>query len=337
MQTLGGEIGAIVHNGAEWRNRYGVKFRARKAVILAAVNNGWSMQDCELVLLDPTAAVSELWLKGEDDRALGSTQAYKRLSKDYKAAWAYAGDNPAWSSAAEVRQHLGELIAMADTRPWLGRTGRTDKAVMMAALRIASEVGTTEPDLSCRDVSLRAGVTKDTAARALRRLCRQGWLKPRWASQPEGHSRRFTIAQAFDNQTHSSLGGSTGYVSDYETPYVTGKSTNASHEVWTRLGKAALEVWRALGGEPVSAREVAKRASVANSTASRQLPRLASYRLSARYGNGWISGPATPDDVVKDMGWIAYNSKVEQRRTKYEEDREIYKWWLTKADVVKMA
>jgi hypothetical protein len=69
--------------------------------------------------------------------------------RDYRDAQRKAAQSPAWQSAVEVRQWLGEVTAEVSSALWPGRTGRTDQAVMLAALRIASEAGTSEPDLPC--------------------------------------------------------------------------------------------------------------------------------------------------------------------------------------------
>lgn len=318
MRTLTGDIGAIVYHGKPWERRYGTKFRARRAVVLACVNAGWTFAECEQVLLEPASPVAALWQSSRSGRRVESP--WKRLLRDYQAVSAFAADNPSWESATEVRQWLGELLSLAEDTPWPGRTGRTDKAVLMAAIAIATKAGVNTPGLSVRDLAMRSGITRKTAGKALRRLADLGWIEPVKGSGNPRHCRRYRL-RVFQVTPYDSL-GSGGHVGSSETP----TDADPGHECWVRLGKAALDVWLVLSSYPaLSAREAARRAQVSNSTAARQLPRLASYDLAARRGDGWIAGPETPAGVVKAMGWIAGNSKVAKRQAEYAEDREIYR------------
>lgn len=44
MRTLTGEMAGIVYHGADWEARYHSKFRARRAIMLACVNAGWTFE-----------------------------------------------------------------------------------------------------------------------------------------------------------------------------------------------------------------------------------------------------------------------------------------------------
>jgi hypothetical protein len=281
--------------------------------VLACVNHGWTFEDCERVLLDPTAPTAHLWQSDSGH----AEKPFARLRRDYQRAAAKWAESPNWQNATDVRQWLGERTAEVNRAAWPGRAGRTDKAVMLAVLHIA-RIGTDEPDVSVRDVAMKAGCTARTASTSLKRLCEAGWLAPRWASQPDGHAKRYKVSHKF---THNSLRSSADYVCRNETAL---DGTGAFHECWVRLGKAALAIWRALGGTPLSAADIADAAGVGRATAFRWLPRLAAYRLATRCDGGWIAGSASPDDVVKAEGWIGDNSIVEKRRQRHEEDRAQY-------------
>lgn len=320
MRTLTGPLAAVVYDGADWEQKYQRKFRARRAIVLAAVNHGWSLDDCQRTLLDEHAvAVSGLWTRGEDGRPLGSQAALRRLNADYRACSALATERPVRRSAGEVKQFLGEKAAEVRARPWPGRTGRTDQAVLLAVLAIATKAGTWEPDCSVRDIALRAGITRKTGSASLRRLCGAGWLEPVHNARQADHARRYRVRQV---TPHRSLRGVS--VETYVARNDARHCADAAHEVWVRLGKASRDLWCALDSAPRSARALAERAAVSPRTADRQLPRLASYRLAERRDAGWIQGAATPDDVVNAEGWLGANSRVERRRSEYAEERKLY-------------
>ncbi len=317
MRTLTGPLAGVVYHGRPWQPRYHRKFQARRAVVLAAVNHGWTFDECERVLLDDTAEVSGLWTRGEDGRDLGRSAAFKRLHGDFRAAAARAAASPQWRSRADVVQWLGEVTADAQSRPWPGRTGRTDKAVMLAVLARATRAGCDQPLCAVRDIAPAAGVTKQTAAVSLRRLCAAGWLERQYERCAPDQAQRYRVRQ---NQTGYSLGGSGDNLSSSGAR----PDAHPAHECWVRLGKTARDLWCALDAQPRTARALAARSQVSPRTAVRQLPKLASVRLSERRPAGWIAGPATPDDVVVAEGWIEANSKVCRRQARYDTDRELY-------------
>jgi hypothetical protein len=290
--------------------------------VLAAVNHGWTFDECERVLLDDTAEVSGLWTRGEDGRELGRSAAFKRLHGDYKAAAARAAEQPQWRSRADVIQWLGEITADARSRPWPGRTGRTDKAVLLAVLARATRAGCDQPLCAVRDIAPAAGITTQTAGAALRRLCAAGWLERPYGRCAPEQAQRYRVRQ---NHTGDSLR------STRDTLCEDGALTDANpaHECWVRLGKAARDLWCALDAQPRTARALAARSLVSPRTADRQLPKLAAVRLSERRAGGWIAGPATPNDVVIAESWIEENSKVCKRQAQYTTERELYhdpKW-----------
>lgn len=86
-------------------------------------------------------------------------------------------------------------------------------------------------------------------------------------------------------------------------------------------------MYYSLGVAPSSARCLARTARVNSRTADRLLPRLASFGLAKRTGQGWVIGPATPDDVVADMGWVESNSRVGQRKAHIDAERDWYRWY----------
>lgn len=301
-----------------WGEHYPDKFCARRAVMLHAVNLGWSFQDCHLVFLNPLNPGSRLWTHGSNERLLGAAETTKRLMRDYEAATKQALRNPQYECAAEARQRIGEIQAAVHHCEWRGRTGRTDRDVLLTVLRHAAEVGTDRVDMSARAAAMDAGVTPPTASNALKRLCKAGWLECRAASDPrQAHSYKCRITK------HMTL--SERHIEEIHVFGNAAPSGSGSHECWVRLGKAARDLYYALAVAPASARRIAKLAKVHPSTADRNLPVLASFGLATGSAKqGWAVGPASPDGVVRDMGWIEGNSRVALRKAHVEAERE---WW----------
>jgi hypothetical protein len=173
------------------------------------------------------------------------------------------------------------------------------------------KVGSDEINLSVRDAAMGGGVTFKTAANSLGRLVGDGWLK-RMRAQVGGN------ADSYKSLVAERLKRDTGDMPEDANP------VDASHEIWVRLGKACMDVYSVLTSDPVSGRQIARRARVGHSTANDNLPRLEFYGLAARAGNGWVIGPVTPGEVVIDHEWTGVNSKTFQRQEQYAMDRVAY-------------
>jgi hypothetical protein len=327
MTSLRGKFSAIIYdNDTAWEDHYSSKFRARRAVMLHAVRLGWSLEDCRIVFANPVNPGSRLWTHGSNERPIRPAEVTKRLMRDYQSAHAVVMAQPSYQTAAEARQRVGELIAEAKVNPWSGRAGRTDRDVLAALHAAATAVGTDAVDMSVRDIALAAGVAhRDTVTRSLRRLEKAGWL-----SKPEtprfGKAQRYKLSGPLP--AHITVSGEVHiHVGSY------GASVFANHEVWLRLGKAAMALYQVLDVAPASARKLAERAGVNRKTANRQLPVLRSYDLASGSKNqGWSFGVLSPDEVVKAMGWIEDNSKDVNRRKAVNEDRVMFLWNYFKLD-----
>ena len=186
MRQLTGKFARIVYEtDAAWHDYYPDKFRARRAVMLCAVNLGWSLENCQLVFTNPLNPGSRLWTHGRDERLLTEGQTAKRLMGDYEAATRRALARPPYRDAVEARQALGVALAAVRSTVWRGRAGRTDRGeaswVSTYVLRRATEVGCDRVHVSARNAAIGSGVTPQTAARSLNRLVKSGWLGRRKA------------------------------------------------------------------------------------------------------------------------------------------------------------
>ena len=85
------------------------------------------------------------------------------------------GESVEWNRPL-VRDLCEKLLARLEREQWRGKSGKTDRAVMMVALGLAHHFGHLDLFLAERDLALSAGVTPKTANKSLHRLIKAGWL-----------------------------------------------------------------------------------------------------------------------------------------------------------------
>lgn len=316
---LTGKYADLFYSGDAWETHgYASKFAARRAVMAHAINRGWTLADCRREFLNPYHPGSQLWVTGEYGRQLNNAESDKRIVDDYRSCSAYIMQNPAYRYSDEVRQELSMLIIQVESREWTGRTGRTDRDVLVGILKRMCEVGSDRINFSAREAMLAAGLgSPATASKALRRLVDDGWLeRADCAGRGLSATYKSTVAKRLnhpDGAGERQMGGT--------------EPQGANHEVWLHLGKASRDLYSSLTREAQNARELAKAANVHPSTASRNLPKLSAEGMAVKTDGGWIIGPLTPDDVVYSYGWIGDNSKTQKRQDRVIADREAYEMW----------
>jgi hypothetical protein len=287
-------------------------------VMLHAVNAGWTFGECERAFLqDPGSA---LWLTGEDDRRLRWAQSFKRLREDHRKAVERVSASPAYRGAGEARQRVGELIELAARQSWPGVAGRTDRAVLAAIHRLATEVGTTVLDADQRTLSSMAGRAQQTVSIAIRWLRRAGWLQRQGLPENwrNAYTYRLTQPEVLRTESYHSLTlRAEGCMTTPATP----------HEVWLHLGPAAQAVYHQLDHyNPQSKRALARAAHVDPSTVIRRLPVLVEHKLARQAelapGKGnWLRGFRSLDEVARLSRWTGVGSRAERRADTYEIQR----------------
>jgi Mn-dependent DtxR family transcriptional regulator len=315
-QPLTGKYAALFYEDAPWElNGYATKFAARRGIMLHAVNRGWTLEDCRRDFLNSYYPGSKYWTTGDAHRRLSHAQSEKRIRDDYSACAARASQQPTYHHKGEVCQELSILIDRVEARAWSGRTGRTDRDVLVGVLKRMSDIGSDRINFSARDAMLAAGLgSPATASNALKRLVSDEWLelteKGGWRAAAEYKSNVTARLNRPDSTGHREMG---------ET-----KPEGAEHETWLHLGKASRDLYGSLTSEPQTARQLAKAANVHPSTASRNLPKLESEGMAVKKDDGWIIGPLSPDDVVYSYGWLGDNSKTQKRQDRVTTDRIAY-------------
>jgi predicted ArsR family transcriptional regulator len=196
-----------------------------------------------------------------------SSRLESRLSK----VWAKAEDdwNPPIGSVEEVRHKLEALSQRVEAHKWSGRTSSTDRAVALAIVAWAHEIGVWTIGANVRDLSVRASVARETARRALTRLAALGLLRRDTADRDGDNSQRWVIR----------LGWGISYITrpyeplpPGEKPY--GLTTSLNHPAFVRagLGQTSERVWLDLVNHPdATVREIADRTGVSVAAVRRTL------------------------------------------------------------------
>ncbi|MGB3230712.1 MAG: hypothetical protein WBB57_07525 [Mycobacterium sp.] len=206
-----------------------------------------------------TAASEFAWYFATEDKGRDRTA---RLVSRLRKVWERCEDDwaPPIGSAEDVRRKLEQLSQRIDRYTWPPRTARTDHAVATALVGWAHEIGVWTIDASERDLSIRAGVGRETASRALSRLVDLGLL-----SRDDRATRRRTDASRW----RINLGWQQGLITQMG-PHDSriggrgscGLNNVISHPVFvgSALGQNSGRVWADLAEHPEStAADIAQR------------------------------------------------------------------------------
>jgi len=222
------------------------------AVCMHAMNAGLSEAEFVAVTAESDFAYQ---FATEDHGRDRSNRLASRLSK----VWSRCEDdwNPPLGSAEDVRHKLAELSQRLAGHSWPGRTGNSDRAVAMAMVDWAHEVGTWTLDAGGRELSIRANVAHGTAKKALTRLQTLGVLRRDTETRQGTHAQRWVLNLRWgirlQTDPHDLSPGGRG---------LCGLNKSLNHPAFLRsaLGPTAERVWLDLVEHPDStAAEVADR------------------------------------------------------------------------------
>lgn len=179
-RPLSEPMAALLREG-DTHGRYSSRSEAVMATALAAASAGWTEAEWRGVL--DSSALSEWALqqrrKGGGLRHRNPADVEHRLVTTWKAAVRRARERPAAADAPSVRAELAAVVGAADHNPtaWAGAAGVTDRAVLAALVEVAVAACTLTPSASTRQLALVANISHSTAAVALERLTKRGWLR----------------------------------------------------------------------------------------------------------------------------------------------------------------
>lgn len=296
------------------------------SIVLDAVNRGLHRDYLRRLLKDPQHRGGfacfrrrrdlDRWLDKEWDRATAKVQRSPTI-----------GDrNEATLRAVELTEHVECLT-------WKGTGGATDRAVWLFVLSVAGKAGKLGPlALAVRTVAEGAGVEHRTAGRSLARLVDRGLLR-RIAVGRGRHASLFQVqgiscptgqkADATAPQWRSQIGRNCptpSHTGSHVGP-VWGTCVPSDAWRWRGLGQAKARTWALLSAEPLTTAELADALGVTPRTARRHLAALAEHDLAEHDDEGWIRGPASPDDVAEQIGTAGM---AERQRERHDLERRLH-------------
>lgn len=203
-----------------------------------------------------------------------------RLESRLRKAWHWAEETQEVPlKQGELRPRLAGLLDRVAAHRWTGRSGASQRAVALAVVSKGYELNVWTVDASTRDVALAAGVSKATAARALRSIAETGL----WTVSDNGAGMASTIT--LDLRWNNTKGDEEAGDSVPETPL----RDRITHPVFLRaaLGPTAERLWFALseaeGGMTVT--EAVEKVGASRSTTQRTLKRLADNGMAVAEGH----------------------------------------------------
>jgi DNA-binding transcriptional ArsR family regulator len=150
-------------------------------VALGMVNAGQALEDFVQAVTSPCSPGLEHCRTWPDGTARVPAQVLALCARLWKAAELYAMRSPARAGARdpEVSALVASVATAADEAPqyWSGLPGPTARAVLSAVLALIARSGKAEVSAGQRQLAEMAGVARPTAASAVKRLLRTGWLE----------------------------------------------------------------------------------------------------------------------------------------------------------------
>lgn len=137
---------------------------------MSMYQHGWGCEEFIQEILDPKN------LAGEKVQDMPSLKARKKLDRDWDRIIEYVDANPPMKGREVVEKRLGEALDVVSTARWGGRTGNTDRHVLLTILALAHDVGTYTPAFSTRTLAMVANKRQETVTKSLKRLRESGLL-----------------------------------------------------------------------------------------------------------------------------------------------------------------
>lgn len=218
--------------------------------------------------------------------------------------------------------HSSSYVQWAQSQPWPGRTGATDRAVFLALCeRMRMERGMPFR-ASIREVAELAGVNKETAMNAIKRLLAQGIVC--FSNGPyDGHAgaSHYRLVLPEEVITTRTVGVT------YTPVGVNVRSSDTGHDVWhsRALGKSAQSCWAALcEAGTLTVAELAARTGRTPPTIRRVLARLAEFGLAQADNKNWQVLDVASDALDRIALELGTSGRGEARTERHQEERQ--KW-----------
>lgn len=317
----------------EAQKRYPSRSEVECAICAMLCNSGFEYQTAENLLKSHPlpGKFYELWQTNRK-----AARAYLLHTWRKVAAWCESHDSDAILLAQQLR-------TWANTRPWPGRTGRTDKVIYIAHLAIAERSGRNPYRASCRELAELAGVSHVTAAKANGRLVERSLIRqvekaglrvgPRWELVVPNELRDGFCAKSLHSLKEGVLRECK--LLAQTTHKTTGPLQLAGHDLfrWTGLNKSGAEVLsvflRTRG--PVGVTQIVGETGCSRRTIYRRLRDLGSLGVVTQAGRGrWMLVEAPDlDGLARRVGTCGIAAR---QREQHERERERWREALGRAD-----
>ena len=247
------------------------------------------------------------------------TELYHRNNKNgvrylyhtFQNAYEFVRQNP---NQAGTIAH--QLIQWAQSQPWPGRTGATDKAVYLAHLDIVLRCGKLTYGASCRELAEKAGVAWQTVPKANKRLIASGLIVQTQMARPSLSNvwtLNMDVVPNFVTQS-TRCDGVTNY----------GKNEQ-SHDVfrWAGLNKTGHAIYQALKKLGIATpQEIVKETGRGKTTVYRKLRDMEKYLMAEPVGQGkWQALEVNLDIVARMLGTYG---KGEKQRKRHAQERRLH-------------
>lgn len=290
-----------------------------QAIVSGAVNAGLALDYIFDKLMEPRniggAKVREI--ADSNDRKA----AYRYVALSYRKALAM--QTQSFRGATEA---LGEIRALRDyagTVAWKGRTGPTDRAVMLAHLQIAELRKSLTYQASVREIAIRAGLSSVGAVSgAQKRLIEAGWLRSDSTGRYDTAST-WTIVRRRTEKNNTSHTPS--WRSDCSFPCAgwNSEATPAGlFEIWRRdgLGQRCGQIFDWIDGN--SCKEVAESLGLSVRAVQAHVKKLKGHGLITLDADGKFRRTGRNlEEVAKELGVAG---AAERQRVQYQCEREEY-------------
>lgn len=225
--------------------------------------------------------------------------------------------------------HVGSILARADQVPnrWARPSGPADRGVLDALCQVALTCGATSVDLDVRRAATIAGVSPATAARALRRLALDGWIRLALPAEGRRAARWQLLSPCPQDQGET------------QAPHPPPTRSSVLTDLLTvgAIRTADLFTPRRFGGLGRHAARTAIAALVPRTTAElavttgysaritrRHLDRLRQAGAVAVHRRRW---QLTPNRLVRAARGLGAHGYRSAQARNFAVDRELWAWW----------
>ncbi|SOJ53584.1 hypothetical protein MSIMFB_01084 [Mycobacterium simulans] len=300
------------------------------AIAMYALNAGYTEDDFVQLV---SASDFAHYFATEDDGRDRSDRLASRLSK----VWARAEDGwePPIRDRNDVRQQLESLSQRIAEHRWHGRTASKDRAVAVALVQWAHEIGVWTLDAGTRELGMRAGVVHGTAKRALERLAGLGLIsRDQDTPRQDNHAQRWVLNLGWgirDNfDPYEPLPPekrSCGLNMFLNHPVFLGSALGQTAErVWLDLAdngeSTAREIADRIGGDPKTIRRALDTKLVASGLVVSETRQGGRGRPAKLYQLDPSAGRERMDQIAESFGVLDWYDRTAER---YERERSGYR------------